>query len=117
MAPEHRLQESVNTLVPLYDSSSYDILCIPITSNNPSKLCFLNKNYLITIQTPMTPIVINRFLIENPFFDTVLNIIGLPIIFGSDLVCNKKLRPLLSLYCTSNLNKKCFENTFSTSKP
>jgi hypothetical protein len=44
----------------------------------------------------MTPIVINRFLIENPFFDTVLNIIGvknqLPITFGSDLVCNKKLK-------------------------
>ena len=56
----------------------------------------MNKKYLITIQTPLTLIVISRFLIENPFFNTVLNIIGvqnqLPNTFCSDLVCNKKLQ-------------------------
>ena len=71
------------------------IICISITFNNPLKVCFSNKKYLITIQTRPTQIVISIFLIEKPVFNRFLKIIGvqnqLPITFCSDLVCNKIL--------------------------
>ena len=42
------------------------ILCIPITINNPLKVCFSNKKYLITTQTYPTQFGIRIFLIKKP---------------------------------------------------
>ena len=73
----------------------YKTFCISITFNNPLKVYFSNKKYLITIQTRPTPILKSIFLIENPFFYEILKVIGVqnqvPITFCSDLVCNKTL--------------------------
>ena len=67
-------------------------ICIPITSNNPVKVCFSNKKYAITIQTHPTQIVKVYFLLKTRF----LKIIGaqnqLAITLCSDLVCNKTLK-------------------------
>ena len=67
-------------------------ICISITFNNPLKVYFSSKKYLITIQTRPTQIVISIFLIEKPVFNRFLKIIGvqnqLPITFCSDLVCD-----------------------------
>ena len=72
-----------------------NIVCIPITFNNPLIVCFSNKKYLITIQTPPTQFIISIFLIEKMGFNRFLKIIGaqnqLLITFCSDLVCNKTL--------------------------
>ena len=40
-------------------------ICIQIDFNNPLKVCFSNKKYLMTIQTRPTQII---FFIENPVF-------------------------------------------------
>ena len=63
--------------------------------NNPLKVCFSIKKYLITIQTRrLTQIVSSLFIVENPGFNRFLKFIGvqnqLPPTFCSDLVCNKK---------------------------
>jgi hypothetical protein len=42
-----------------------DIFCILKTFNNPLKVCFSNKKYLITIQTPPTQIVEVYFLLKK----------------------------------------------------
>ena len=69
--------------------------CILITFNNPLKVCFSNKTYLITIQTCPTADTNCIFLIEKPVFNELLKVIGvqnqLRFIFYSDLVCNKTL--------------------------
>ena len=39
--------------------------CIPITFNNPLKVCFSNKKYTITTQTRPTQIVKVYFLVKN----------------------------------------------------
>ena len=69
--------------------------CITLNFNNPLKVCFWNKKYLITIQTRPTPIVKSIFLIEKPVFNAFLKVIGvqnqLLITFCSNLVCNKTL--------------------------
>ena len=43
------------------------IFCIPITFNNPLKVCFSNKKYPITIQTRPTQIVKVYFLLKDGF--------------------------------------------------
>ena len=59
---------------------------IPITFNNPLKVCFFNKKYPITIQTSPTKILKVYFLLKS-FFNGFLKIIGaqnqLPIILFS----------------------------------
>ena len=50
--------------------------CISITFDNPLKVYFSSKKYLIAIQTRPTQIVISIFLIEKPVFNQFLNIIG-----------------------------------------
>ena len=50
--------------------------CIPITFNNPLKVYFSGKKYLITIQTHPTQIIISIFLIEKPVINRFLKIIG-----------------------------------------
>ena len=68
-------------------------ICMPITFNNPLKAFFLNKKYLITIQTRPTQIVIGIFLNEKPAFNGFVMIIcaqnQLPLTFCSALECNK----------------------------
>ena len=44
------------------------LVYISLTFNNPLKVCFSNKNYLITIQTHPTLIVKSIILIEKPIF-------------------------------------------------
>ena len=54
--------------------------------NNPSKVCFSNKKYPITIQTSPTQIVFNAFLKIISAQNRI------PINFCSDLECNKTLK-------------------------
>ena len=42
-----------------------NIICIPITLNNPLKVCFSNKKYTITTQTRPTQIIKVYFLLKN----------------------------------------------------
>jgi hypothetical protein len=50
-------------------------VCIPITFNNPLKVCLSDKKY--TTQTRPTQIVkVHIFLIEKPGFNGLLKIIG-----------------------------------------
>ena len=46
---------------------AHDNICIPITFNNPLKVYFSNKTYLITIQTRLTQIVKICFFFKNRF--------------------------------------------------
>ena len=60
----------------VWNSRKYDVrliwvrkdfnnMCIPITFSNTLKACFLNKKYLLTIQTFPTQIVKVYFLLKN----------------------------------------------------
>ena len=49
-------------------------ICIPITFNNPLKVCFLNKKYTITIQTRPKQIVKVYFLLRNRFLTNFLRL-------------------------------------------
>ena len=42
-------------------------ICIPIMFDNPLKVYFFNKKYLITIQTRLTQIAKVYFLLNNQF--------------------------------------------------
>ena len=44
----------------------YNIVCIPITFNNPIKACFSNKKYHLRIQKHTTQILNSIFLIDKP---------------------------------------------------
>ena len=52
---------------------------IPITFNNPLKVCFKNKKNTITTQTRPTHIVKVLFLMEKSGFNGFLKIIGVQI--------------------------------------
>ena len=73
-----------------------NIFCITINFNNPLKVCFQNKKYLVTNQTRPTQIVKVYFLLKNCFFNRFLKIIGaqnqLAITFFSDSMRNKTLK-------------------------
>ena len=56
-----------------------NIFCIPITFNYPLIVCFSNKKYPNTIQTP----------VFNEFFKIIVAQNLFLITFCSDLVCNK----------------------------
>ena len=55
--------EILSTRSPILDAfegyRNNDNFCILMTFNNPLKVCFMKKKYLITIQTPPTQIVIS----------------------------------------------------------
>ena len=42
-----------------------NLICIPITFNNPFKVCFSNKKCTITTQTRLTQIIKVYFLLKN----------------------------------------------------
>ena len=62
-----------------------NVFCIPITFNNPIKVCISNKKYPITNQTRQTQIVKVYFVLKNRFFVHKIT-------FCSDLMCNKALK-------------------------
>ena len=78
--------------------------------NNPLKVYFSSKKYLITIQTRPTQIVISIFLIEKPVCNRFLKIISLqnqlPITFYSDILYNKTLKARKFEYLISLLHIK-----------
>ena len=49
----------------MFQNYGQNVFCIPITFNNPLKVCFSNNKYTITTQTRPTQIVKVYFLLEN----------------------------------------------------
>ena len=80
---------------------SKNIICILITFNNPLKVCFSNKKYLITIQTLPAQIVTVYFLLKTVFLTDFQN--QLLITFCSDLVCNNSLKARISTHTHTNI--------------
>ena len=72
------------------------IFCIPITLNNPIKVCFLSMKCYVSIQIGTIKFENNIFLIiEKPVLIENVRVIGiqnqLPLSFGTALVHNKIL--------------------------
>ena len=93
-------------------NKSINLFCIPITFNNPIKAGISNKNYLITIQTRTTEIVISIFLIVNPVFYRFLKIIGVKnqLLFVQ-ISSTPLIHEFLTFNSTLNQNKKWYENS------